>query len=1143
MIYFLDHDEQTYLFVGGRAGWSWEDKVNLNEGGRVRLLSALSTKRYGVVLCTRDRNVIVDVDNDFSERVLAAVFARKMKLPDFMTAQDGCIRWSSRIVDTTAAALDDPTWGNGIFLDSTMILADVENRAELLAAFEHSDIPSQSQMQDRMARLLYSSSIDASPSSGDADVAAANLVDRSTDGDRRATGLPPVSVVGLEEFCTTFKVDEDNRQTVTAATDARLHVQGAKGWLMGRECQIYLYSGAMYLRSETTVLLIAGGKAIELVEQTRIGMTQKAGIRVTFRSNPRLTEAKVQSIVITCEEQTLSPLLTELQRLASEQLHGLFTFHLSLSASLQLALPDEPFESHMRRAFPTAVYRSDGVVKGQLILTDTAVCFLSDTAIRQPRTLTASDYLVIRGPFPRLRRVLPQFSAVGIFMGFGTDEVLCGGMSRPDATTFFQVLADLRDAYEIDCENGTGLIEDPTADAFFVRSEASLRFDQLFPVESDTCQLSEAFSCSLLADPNESYTMGVSGVMYLTEQHICFASSKLTASLPIMDAIELDVQHRHTRLYSRTVRFVVKRRKHGDIGEYVFGKFVSEVGARSRLVSRFRAFQLEAQRAKKVRKEPTTDVSLAKSREILRPDGGFEDHEDEAERQGEGVGGPDGGEEEAEVELDLGRSTTTLADMFISSRTSLISSTGSMHGPSVANGRPMTILLLTVGTRGDVQPYLHLARRLRQDGHSMIVATHEEHRAFVEAAVAEPGPGSLGYLPIAGDPAELMALCVEQQSVAGIISKGLAEFGSWLQELLDSTTVALANCPKPLDAILSSPVSFVGPHLAEATGAKFISIFTMPFTKTAAFPNPLACSPILESPAYNLATHMALDQGLWLPIKSRVNEWRVSQLHLRPLARPPVYQPAIYCYSRYLCPEPADWPNSTQAVGFFFNPAQDTTVGSTHHTDYKPPDDLAAFLAAGEPPVYIGFGSVTALSASARVAFRKALLGGLSKAGRRAILLGGWVNEIAGEDGTVEPLPDTVLQVGPTPHEWLFARCSAVVCHGGAGTVATALSAGCPVIVCAFFGDQFFWCGRLADRKVGLGCGATSLTSRKFKYYLEEVHDPANEYPARARALGARIRRERGVHTAAFIIEQLVQQHRTQSDPVSSDLRDFQIVG
>lgn len=66
-------------------------------------------------------------------------------------------------------------------------------------------------------------------------------------------------------------------------------------------------------------------------------------------------------------------------------------------------------------------------------------------------------------------------------------------------------------------------------------------------------------------------------------------------------------------------------------------------------------------------------------------------------------------------------------------------------------------------------------------------------------------------------------------------------------------------------------------------------------------------------------------------------------------------------------------------------------------------------------------------------------------------------------------LPADVFMIGDCPHEWLFDRVSAVVHHGGAGTVAAGLRAGRPTLVCPFFGDQFFW-GALVYR-----CGAGPL--------------------------------------------------------------------
>ena len=127
--------------------------------------------------------------------------------------------------------------------------------------------------------------------------------------------------------------------------------------------------------------------------------------------------------------------------------------------------------------------------------------------------------------------------------------------------------------------------------------------------------------------------------------------------------------------------------------------------------------------------------------------------------------------------------------------------------------------------------------------------------------------------------------------------------------------------------------------------------------------------------------------------------------------------------------------------------------------DFQPPSDLADFLAAGDAPVYIGFGSVVVEDPAGMT---KTIFEATKKAGVRALVSAGWGG--LGDTDFPEnvfilkgkPYTDNELMPGSIPHDWLFAenRVTAVCHHGGAGTTAIGLKNGLPTIVVPFFGDQ-----------------------------------------------------------------------------------------
>ncbi|KAL8835222.1 MAG: hypothetical protein Q9170_003418 [Blastenia crenularia] len=151
-----------------------------------------------------------------------------------------------------------------------------------------------------------------------------------------------------------------------------------------------------------------------------------------------------------------------------------------------------------------------------------------------------------------------------------------------------------------------------------------------------------------------------------------------------------------------------------------------------------------------------------------------------------------------------------------------------------------------------------------------------------------------------------------------------------------------------------------------------------------------------------------------------------------------------------LIPKPSDWGPEIDIAGFVF-----LDLASS----FKPPAALTQFLEAGEPPVYIGFGSIVVDDPDK---FTTMIFEAIEMAGVRALVSKGW-----GGLGSEGNTPDNVYMLENTPHDWLFPRVSAVVHHGGAGTTAIGLKCGKPTMIVPFFGDQPFWGAMVA--KAGAG--------------------------------------------------------------------------
>src|SRR5215470_6707328 len=418
----------------------------------------------------------------------------------------------------------------------------------------------------------------------------------------------------------------------------------------------------------------------------------------------------------------------------------------------------------------------------------------------------------------------------------------------------------------------------------------------------------------------------------------------------------------------------------------------------------------------------------------------------------------------------------------------------------------LSIAILIVGSRGDVQPFLPIARRLVRDGHRVRIATHAVFRDFVESHGVE-------FFPLAADPRELMEYMV--MTGGRLIPLHLDQLlehvprkREVVSQILASTWAACTESdperpgapPFVADAVIANPPCQAHFHVAEALQAPLHIMFTMPWSPTRAFRHPFTHTISDVHPGLrNLLSFEVFDLLTWLGISDLVNEFRQRTLGLERVqlgahgASLLHHQavPHAYLWSAGALAKPWDWGPQIDVTGFVFLDDQ---------ARFTPPQALQDFLAAGDPPVYVGFGSVPAPDP---VALTATIFEGLERAGVRGLVARGWARL-----GTAA-VPAHVHLVDELPHDWLFPRCGAVCHHGGAGTTAAGLRFGLPTVIVPFFGDQHFWGTIVSEsgaRPPPVPIGA--LTAETLAAAIAFALRP--EVRARAAALGERIRREKG---------------------------------
>ena len=344
-------------------------------------------------------------------------------------------------------------------------------------------------------------------------------------------------------------------------------------------------------------------------------------------------------------------------------------------------------------------------------------------------------------------------------------------------------------------------------------------------------------------------------------------------------------------------------------------------------------------------------------------------------------------------------------------------------------------LLITTGSRGDVQPFLVLARALSEAGAHPVVAAP---RRFDNLAARF----GVEFIGLDDSILDLQDELVGAGPVRAVRSLGRIRplMRRWLNDLAE---LAHGEAGRADIAVFTQKV-LGGASLAERLKIPGLPAQLIPTgPPTSAFRAPLA----------PVGTPRLLRRASWLlvgaaeaPWRRMVAQWRSAGLGLKtrpiPFSRIVATRGILSAWSPRLLAAPPEWHSSQSPLGFW----------RSRETGTLPPD-IERFLADGPPPVVIGFGSMRH-DDPARLA--REVVDGLRRAGRRGILLAGWSGLSVSGGGDI-------LAVEEVPLGGLLPRAAAIVHHGGVGTVGAALHAGTPQVISPFFGDQSFWAGRLRE--------------------------------------------------------------------------------
>jgi sterol 3beta-glucosyltransferase len=417
----------------------------------------------------------------------------------------------------------------------------------------------------------------------------------------------------------------------------------------------------------------------------------------------------------------------------------------------------------------------------------------------------------------------------------------------------------------------------------------------------------------------------------------------------------------------------------------------------------------------------------------------------------------------------------------------------------------MKIAILTLGTRGDVQPLVALALGLKNIGYEPLVISAKNYQEFVESF-------ALKYCPLKVDIQQVIETEEAQKMAQSdnplkFFTSHLGKTGKFKQLMLALQEEIWQACLDS-DAIIWHPGMSNGYFMAQELKIPSIMASPFPLSPTKDYPAIVFYNGLRLGKLYNLISHVVFERAFWLMSKSVVQEFWQHKSQKNPASFTPASQlqaqsgmPIIYGYSEHLFSRAKQWGDNIHITGSW----------TLEEPQWTPPLDLVQFIKSGKPPLYVGFGSIKDVKKFQETI--NIVVKALELANQRAVIVMGWNNF-----NFKQIFPKNVFLIDKAPHSWLFPQMAAVTHHGGAGTTAAGLSAGKPTIIIPHTADQPAWGRRVYE----LGVGSkpifkTELTAERLASAIAFVLKP--QVVAKASLLGKKLRKEDGVHQAVRIID------------------------
>jgi sterol 3beta-glucosyltransferase len=419
----------------------------------------------------------------------------------------------------------------------------------------------------------------------------------------------------------------------------------------------------------------------------------------------------------------------------------------------------------------------------------------------------------------------------------------------------------------------------------------------------------------------------------------------------------------------------------------------------------------------------------------------------------------------------------------------------------------LKLAIFTIGSHGDVRPYVALGVELVARGHEVTLVTNPEDAQFCTS-------WGLNWKPLTGDLRKATELVhgvrddLENKSSRIKNFQILQAVMRTINSFLDQQFQEVLAAAREADVLIYNPSVFSASHVGQALQKPFFQLQLQPAIPTKSHSS---CF-VKEKPPFgklgNYATHLFFEQLFWQAIRKKINYWRCEKLRIPKINFfGPIYDPVLKKQSKWIAvspsfiPSPKDWANHVKMTGFLYLNAAPS---------YVPSQALQSFLEAGPPPLYLGLGSLEEVCPKRSI---DAILEVLKKRALRTLISSGLPIEKS-------ELPNHCFLLEPSPHDWLFPRVSCLVHSGGIGTIAAGLKAGKPALILPFVTDHFFWGRRIFE--MGIGPEPLPLKEIHKDNFAHSIDDLTTNgfYQKNALNISEKIKTEDGVKNVVKMLEE-----------------------